>query len=243
MPEILTTQHTILCPHGGKGTSLPTDPTFQISNSIGLLEGDTGTLSCPFVLFPCIGYILRSMGLNASTVRTRKIILITDFNQTITGLPLIVLPAGTGVLDDSVPTPIPAGQTAPPLSPELADNVKPVVNGSPILLSFDSVTKLPVMLTVTFNLFSSFPMQWILTLIKGTPTPGNLDITNGLPAAGLTVVPPGGKWDTQNLTITMTMTALFMAGLGIGEHHFFMTGVNKRGLSGFNDPPVKLKVK
>ncbi len=240
MPEILTTGHTILCPHGGPGTSIPLDPTFQLGNNIGLLEGDSGSIACPFLLFPCIGYNLASMGLNASTVRSRRVMLISDFNQTFTGLPLTILPAGTGIIDDSVPAAIPAGQPVPPLSAELADATAPQVTAVPTTLSFNTVTLQPALLVVTFTLFSPFPMNWQLTLIKGTPAPGNVDLTGGIP--GATVLPSGGTWNQPTLVVTLTLTAVFMSALGIGVHQFFMTGISKRGLSGFNHPPVTLTV-
>ena len=47
MPQVLTTNAVIVCPHGGLGTSLPTDPKWSVNGGIVLLEGDTGTLACP----------------------------------------------------------------------------------------------------------------------------------------------------------------------------------------------------
>ena len=60
----------------------------------------------------------------------------------------------------------------------------------------------------------------------------NLDLTNGLPP-GAIVAPAGGQWPSPTLVITVTLNAAFMAALGIGTHHFFMTGVSQRGLTGF----------
>jgi hypothetical protein len=181
------------------------------------------------------------MGLNATQVDGRKVILVSDFNQSFTGLPLMMTDFHQ-TIDNSTPAPIPPCEDAPPLPQELADSMKPVVTGIPPILAFNSTTSLPPAAAVTFNLFSNFPLQWILILIKAGPVPGSSDITNGDPSAGLTVLPAGGEWNTTNLTVTMTMTATYMASLGIGTHDFFMTGINQRGLSGFNDPPVKLTV-
>ena len=58
MPQILTTNATIVCPHGGTGSTVPAIPKWQINGGYVAVEGDTGALSCPFGLFPCTGYIL-----------------------------------------------------------------------------------------------------------------------------------------------------------------------------------------
>jgi hypothetical protein len=242
MPQVLTTNAIIVCPHGGVGTSTPiAPPKWSVNGGSVLLENDTGTLDCKFPQSPCTSYILKSMGLNATKVDERKVILVSDFNQSLTGLPLTMTEFHQ-TIDNSTPASIPPGEDAPPLSPELADTMKPVVTGIPPILAFNSTTSLPPAATVTFNLFSNFPLRWILTLINGGLTPGSSEITNGDPSFGLTVLPAGGEWNTTNFTVTMTMTATYMASLGIGTHDFFMTGINQRGLSGFNDPPVKLTV-
>ena len=67
MPQVLTTNAMIVCPHGGLGTTIPTVPKWQINGGYVTVEGDSGTLSCPFGLFPCTRYQLGSMGLNATT--------------------------------------------------------------------------------------------------------------------------------------------------------------------------------
>lgn len=230
MPQILTTNAIILCPHGGKGTTAPSDPKWTINGGYVSLENDVGVLACPFVPLPCIGYRLQSMGLNATQIDGRKVILVTDFNQTFTGLPLLMTETHT-TIDNSTPAPIPPRQSAPPLSPALADTVQPVVVAVPPALAFNSTTMQPVSLAAAFTLTSDFPSQWILTLIN-EPAKYNLDVTNGVPP-GLVVVPPGGDWSTPVLTVSVTLTAVFMAALGIGLHHFFMTGVSRRGLSGY----------
>jgi len=233
MPQVLTTNAIIMCPHGGKGTSIPTMPIWSVNGGFVLLEGDTGTLACPFVLLPCIGYTLKSMGLNTTKVNGRSVILATDFNQTFTGLPLIMVETHQ-VIDNSTPAPIPAGQTtASPLPPDMADEVKPIVIAMPPVLAFNTMTMQPATIAATFTLSSPFPSKWMLTLIN-TVAKYNLDISNGLPP-GVVVAPPGGIWASPSMTIVMTLTAPFMAALGMGMHHFFMTGVNKRGLSGFGE--------
>ncbi len=230
MPQVLTTNAVILCPHGGKGTSIPSMPLWSINGGFALLEGDTGTLACPFILCPCMGYTLKSMGLNAITVNGRKVILATDFNQTLTGLPLIITETHQ-TFDNTTPAPLPPGQPAPPPSPEMADTSKPIVLPIPPVLAFNSTTMLPPVVPLTFNLSSPFPLKWILTLLNGVAK-YNIDLTNGLPP-GAIVAPAGGQWATPNLTISVTLTAAYMAALGPGTHHFVMTGVNQRGLSGF----------
>lgn len=230
MPQVLTTNAIIMCPHGGKGTTIPSAPKWSVNGGFVCLEGDTGTLACPFALYPCLGYTLKSMGLNATTVDGRKVVLATDFQQTFTGLPLTITETHQA-LDDTSPAPIPAGQSAQPLPPDMQDTGKPVVVAAPPALVFNSMTMLPPTAAITFTLTSSFPSQWILTLINGAIMQ-NLDITNGLPP-GIVVAPVGGQWASPSLVVAVTLTAVGMAGLGPGAHYFCMTGVNKRGLSGF----------
>jgi hypothetical protein len=234
MPQVLTTNALIVCPHGGKGTSIPTDPKWSVNGGIVLLEGDTGTLACPPpgvpVLVPCGGYHLSSMGLNATRIDGRRVMLVTDFNMTDTGLPLTMTEFHTTV-DDSTPVPIPVGQPAPSLPPAMQDMTPPVIAASPLILAFNSATMQPATLAATFTLTSANPMQWLLTLIND-PLASHTDVTNGLPP-GLTVNPGGGGWNSSPLTVTVTMTALFMANLTPGRHHLYMTGVSQRGLSSY----------
>ena len=71
MPKVLTANATITCPHGGVGTSIPVPPRLATVNGGEiLLDGDQGTLSCAFTV-PCVGYALRSMGLNAAAIQGR----------------------------------------------------------------------------------------------------------------------------------------------------------------------------
>ncbi len=229
MPQLLTTNAIIQCPHGAVGVSTPSAPLWGIQGGFVLVEGDSGVLSCPF-LPPCAGYTLRSMGLNSTTIAGRKALLVTDFNQTLTGLPLLMAETHT-VVDDSTPAPLPAGSTAPPLPPELLDVAAPVVVAVPPLLAFNTVTQQPATAAVTFTLTHPFPMQWVLSQLSAAP-PASQDVTNGLPP-GLVLAPSGGGWSTPSLTVTLTLTALYMNALGIGVHYFYMTGISRRGKSGF----------
>jgi hypothetical protein len=227
MPQILTTNALILCPHFGKGTTIPSDPKWQINNGYVAVEGDTGTLACPFVPLPCVGYQLKSLGLNATEIDGRKVILTTDFNQTLTGLPLVMTEFHQ-TYDDSTPAPIPEGQPAPPATPEMADMVSPVVMPPFQTLPF-SISTTPSPVVFTFTMAADHPLRWILTLIN-EPLKQHVDLTDGLP--GATVAPAGGQWTTPSLTVTVTLTPAFMTALTVGKHHLYLTGVSKRGLSG-----------
>jgi hypothetical protein len=230
VPQVLTTNAVILCPHLGKGISTPKSPKWSINGGIVLVENDAGVLACPFLIYPCIGYQLRSMGLNATRIDGRKVMLMTDFNQTLTGLPLTMIETHP-IIDNSSPVPIPDGQPAPPLSPPMADMAKPVVTSSIVNLAFNKTTMSPPTLIVTFTLIAAHPLRWILRQIDEPEQVSN-DRTSGQPP-GLTVTPSGGVWDVSPLTITMTMTADFMVTLAPLVHRFFMTGVSQRGLSNF----------
>lgn len=229
MPRVLTTNATITCPHGGQGTSVASSPKWTVDKGVVLLENDTGILSCVYT-YPCVGYQLQSMGLNATLVDGRRVILVTDFNKSHTGLPLLITETHT-TFDDSTPAPIPVGTAAPPLSPALADTLPPTVTGVPPLLAFNNMTMTPATVTVTFTLFSDNPLMWELALINAVAG-YEQDITNGLPP-GLLVSPPGGTWTTSSLSVTMIMNSIFMASLGVGAHQIFMTGINQRGISSY----------
>src|SRR5918999_4208540 len=126
MPQVLTTHALILCPHAGKGTTIPSHPKWQISGGFVAVEGDTGFLACPYVPLPCGSYQLGSMGLNATQIDGRKVILVTDFNQSATGLPLTIMETHN-VIDDSTPAPLSVGKPVPPLAPVMTDVTKPLV--------------------------------------------------------------------------------------------------------------------
>ena len=120
MPNVLTTKASIRCPHGTLGVSIPLSPKWSIDGGDVLCEGDSGTFPfCVFVV-PCVGYTLQSMGLNATYIDGRRVMLDTDFNTTFTGLPLVMQDLNS-TYDDSTPAPIPVGQPPPPLPPELAN--------------------------------------------------------------------------------------------------------------------------
>lgn len=228
MPQVMTTNAVVMCPHGGVGTTTPASLKWSVNGGLAVREGDTGTLSCVFVP-PCTGYTLRSMGLNSTKIDGVAVILATDFNQSLTGMPLTITETHT-TIDDSTPASIPAGDTAPPLAPELIDVTAPVVMPVPPAAAFNSVTMLPATLPIAFTLNHPFPLQWVLTRLS-EPTSLNEDLTNG--GAGATPVPAGGAWNADGLVVTLTLSAAYMAALGVGLHHFYMTAVSKRGISGY----------
>lgn len=228
MPRVLTTNATIMCPHGGKGTTMVTTP-YADAQGLVAAEGDPGTLSCVFTV-PCVGYTLASMGLNASYIAGRRVILETDFQKSFTGLPLTISET-TNLIDESTPAPLPAGATSAPLAPELLDLAPPVVTAAPSAVTFVSTATppTPAMAVVVFSLASAYPLSWSLTLLN-TVAGTSVDATNGLPS-GLVVTPAGGSWTSPTLVVTATLSAAFMASLGPNPvpHELYMTGVSKRG--------------
>ncbi len=236
MPQVLTTNAIITCPHGGTGRSVSKKPYWTADGGVVLVENDTGVLTCPFI-HPCLGYRLQSMGLNSTYIESERVILATDFNQTFSGLPLIITETNQ-VVDDTTPTPIQSGQPPPPLAPELTDQTQPSITAAPKVVTFNLKTMQPATFVVAFNLSSTYPLKWILTLINGVILK-DFNVTTSQPP-GLVVAPSGGQWRSPNLTVTLTLTAPFMAMLGEGTHYFYMTGVSKRGLPGFAE--VKLTV-
>jgi hypothetical protein len=233
MPHPLTTNAIIKCPHGGPGTTIPSLPKWQIDGGYVCVEQDTGTIVCPQLNNPCPGYTLQSMGLNATKIDGRKVILVTDFNRTLNGLPLDIQD-NNNVQDESTPAAIPAGQQAPPPSEEMADLVKPIVIAAPPSFPFKlPPPPPPAPVLITFMLTAQHPSQWILTLIPVPPAPSTakFDLTDGISGA-VTVVPSGGQWTTPSLTVTVTLLQPFVIGLGPGNHELYLTGVSKRGLSG-----------
>jgi hypothetical protein len=233
MPRVLTTNARIICPHGGIGRSIPSDPKWSIDGGTVLLDGDTGTLSCVFIP-PCVGYQLRSMHLNATYLDGRHVMLETDFTQSITGFPITIMESHQ-TFDDSTPAPIPAGQPAPPTPPELQDIDQPAVVAAPSALAFSLLgftnTGQPIALPMTFTLQSQFPRLWILSMLSRL-TAQHRDITRGEPP-DIVVAPSGGDWPASPLAVTVTLTGTFMARLPIGEHYFVLTAVNFRGKSKF----------
>jgi hypothetical protein len=225
MPRILTTNALITCPHGGIGTTIPAWPYASIAGGIALREGDIGTLACVFPT-PCLGYRLVSMHLNATLLNGAPAILETDFNQTFTGLPLQM--RDFHVLSDMTrPGLPPPGPDSPPITPAMLDLAPPVVVAAPAAATFSMTAPAPVLFT--FTLSSPFPLQW--NLIRASePVGGSEDLTDGNPT-GAIVTPTGGQWSTPALTIALSLTQTYIAALGIGKHHFYLTGVSQRGIS------------
>jgi hypothetical protein len=242
MPQVLTTNAQILCAHLSPAQkNPPLAPLWTIDGGTVLVEGDSGTFpTCPSN-FQCGGYLLRSMSLNATQVTGKKVILVTDFNQTFSGLPITMIETHP-VFDETTPAAIPDGQPAPPLPPEMTDLVKPVVISSLPALAFNKTTNTPPSVLVTFTLTSAHPMRWILTQIdEPGPPPNTHDQTNVQPA-GMTLNPSGGVWNISPLLINLTMTAAFMATLLPGDHRFSLTGVSQRGLSNFAEVVLTVSV-
>ncbi len=230
MPQVLTTNAQIVCPHGGVGTTLNTSTHWTVNGGYVVLDGDTGTLSCLFIP-PCASYILQSMGLNAVQMDGRKVMLVTDFTKSVTGLPLVITEIHK-VVDDSTPAPLPAGQPAPPLPPAMADTTTPVVQLTVPPLDFHTLVTPPVPVTATFTLSATYPMQWILSLIHEGVPGGNVDVTKGIPGMAL-VSPAGGNWDSPFLTVNVTLQGAFVATFPPGKHDLYLTGITQRGLSAY----------
>lgn len=226
-PRVLTTGATITCPHGGVGTTVPTSMAWTVGGMNVVRANDTGTLTCPFIV-PCVGYTLRSMGLNATQLEGQQVVLETDFQQSQTGLPLQIADTHT-TIDDSTPAPLPPpGQDPPPGDPALLDLLPPVVVAAPPAGAFSVTTSMPATLPFTFTLNSAFPLSWSLVLLN-TVALTSVPLTGGAP--GAVVVPSGGQWSTPSLTVTATLSAAFMTALGPGPHDLYMTGVSQRGMS------------
>lgn len=227
MPLVLTTNALIMCPHGGVGTTFPVSRKWTVNGGYVAANGDSGTLTCVFIP-PCVGYTLKSMGLNATTIDGKNVILVTDFNQSFTGLPLTMQDFHQ-TIDASTPAPVPTGESAPPASPAMADLVAPVVTAAPPSAPFVLSPPTPTPVVFNFTLTSEHPLKWILTLINETQGT-HMDLTNGAP--GATVTPSGGSWTTPTLNITVTMTPVFVAALTAGTTQLYLTGISQRGLSG-----------
>ena len=123
MPQLMTTNALVFCPHGGKGTSIPSSLKWSIQGGFVLREGDSGVLSCVAVP-PCTSYVLKSMHLNATMIDGVPAVLVTDFNQTLTGLPLTIVETHT-TLDNSTPAPVPSTASLKPSAKTLASSTFP----------------------------------------------------------------------------------------------------------------------
>ena len=240
MPRILTTKATVTCVHGSPGTSIagPTTGFWNIDGGLVLVENDTGVIVPKPPLCWCKAYTLQSMGLNATNIAGRRVILETDFNLSDVGVPLLFLQSHP-VMDNSTPTPLPPLGPIPPLPPAMLDTVKPVVTPSVADSAF-SKTSGPPTLSVDFTLASAFPLRWILTRVGKSPSlSDHEDLIKSKPP-GATLSPSDGGWNTPSLTVTLKMLATYMTTLKETDHHFYMTGVSQRGLTGTGE--FKLKV-
>jgi hypothetical protein len=227
VPEVLTTNAIITCPHGGLGKTIPNEPIWTVNGGFVLVENDAGDLIGCTSSLNCKSYVLKSMGLNATLIRGKKVILVTDFNQSITGLPLIMSELHE-VVDKSSPVPLVDGRPPPQLPPAMEDEIDPVIASSMPGLAFSLSAPAPQ--SVTFTLTSPHPMKWLLILVN-EPEVSKVDLTSTTPT-GVTVSPLGGSWNSSPLAINMTLDPSFLQTLLVGEHFFYMTGVNQRGLSG-----------
>jgi hypothetical protein len=238
VPKVITRNAIIHCPHGGIGQSMPSQTAVLVGGAPVLVDGDTGVipncLNLPPAGVPCAGYTLRSMHLNAVTVGGRAAIMDTDFEQSITGYPLM-LKDFHQVEDRSLRLTIPPGGTLT-TPPELQDTDRPTVTAVPAaVLAFSKAgfanTGTPPFLVATFRLTSQFPSRWMLTLIV---PPDAKDITSSAPP-GLTVQPSGGSWTGSPLTVTVTLTGTYMTTLPVlpAKVSLVMVGINRRGRSAF----------
>ena len=240
MPRVLTMNATILCAHGSPAVKNPPQvPLWTVAGGHVLVEGDSGTFpGCPSA-FSCGSYILSSMGLNATRMAGRRVILVTDFNLSASGLPITMVEHHF-VVDDTTPAPIPDGDSAPPLPPEMTDLDPPVVSVSPASLAFNTTSGAPASVAVTFTLTSAHPLRWILTEID-EPEAATEDRTSAQPP-GMTLNPSVSAWNVSPLTITLTMSAAFMATLLPLKHRFCVTAVTQRGLSRFAEAVLTVTV-
>jgi hypothetical protein len=224
MPQLLTTNAQIKCAHTGSGSvPSPMAPLMTVNGGTVLVEGDSGTISgCMLVQAPCVSFTLRSMSYNATTIDGHKAILVTDFQQASTGLPLFLTETHQAI-DDSTVAPLPAGGAASPLSPEMLDLVSPVVVAAPPAMAFSHVTQLPPLVVFVFSITTAFPKQWTLTHVSAS---GAEDVTSGgIP--GPTVVPPGGA---PSPVVVVTLSTAYLNALSPGPHEFYLTAVSQRGL-------------
>jgi hypothetical protein len=236
MPQVMTTNAIVTCPHQQPGISTPLDPICSAENGgFVLAENDTGQFPTCVANPPCVGYQLASMGLNASRLGQRKVILVTDVQQTMTGLPITITESHQ-TLDDSTTAGLPTDGSAPIIAPECLDLVRPIVIAAPPTLAFSVQTQSPPPVPIVFTSFTAFPLRWSLRLVNETGGV-SIDATNGLPG-GLIVAPAGGGWSTPNLTVTVTASAAFLTLMGPALIRLYLTAVSRRGLSGFTSATI-----
>jgi hypothetical protein len=230
MPKVLTTNAVIRCPHAGVGRSIATDSRWSVDTGTVLLDGDAGEITdCEF--FTCQTYRLNSMRFNATWIGSRQVMLVTDFILSNAGFPLTVTELHE-VIDDSTPTPVPPGQTAPPLPPELQDVDVPTVTATPFVPGpvFKINPPSPPALSTSFSLSSRFPRGWALYLAS-KPTKSAQSLTDQT-GPDVIVQPAGGSWTTTSLTVDVVLKADFLTTLSPGDHELVLTGINHRGRSG-----------
>ncbi len=235
MPQVLTTQAQVKCPHGTSGKSTATDPICDVEGGFLLAENDTGVFASCVANPPCVGYRLASMGLNATMLGQRKVILVTDVQQTFTSLPITITEAHS-TYDDSTAAGLPADGSPPTIPPELLDLTRPVVVAAPPTMAFSLTNQAPPPVPIVFTSFTAFPLQWSLRLVNETAG-ASIDATNGVPG-GLDPVPAGGAWTAPALTVTVTISQPFLNSIGAGTHRLYLTAVSRRGLSGFSSAVI-----
>ena len=228
MPKLLTTSATLLCPHGGRGTSVPAHPLLMVDTGIALVDGDQGTIAGCASLPPCTSYTLHSMALNATEIDGQRAILDTDFQITDTLLPLTRVETGP-TEDATVSAQVPAGQDRAPTPPALLDLDAPTVSPAALAAAFVIHTGQPATIPWVFTLSAAFPLRWRLTLLNSVQQTST-DATNGV--AGLVVAPSGGQWASPVQVLSLTLTAAFMSSLGVGPHRLYVTAVSRRGQFG-----------
>ena len=234
MPQVLTTSAIVTCPHGQPGISTPASPVWNAQGGLVLAEGDVGVIPGCIAYPPCLGYTLASMGLNATQLLGRKVILATDFQKTVTGLPLTISESHN-TWDDTTPASLPADGSAPTIAPELLDVTRPVVNAVPAAAAFSLTYMSPSTVTVQFTSYAPFPLRFELTLLNEVAGQ-HFDAVNGL--TGLAVTPPGGAWTTPTLAVTATLSTPLFVALGAGLHHLYLTAITRRGLSAWIALPI-----
>lgn len=243
MPKIWTTNAQVSCPHGGGGRSIPVPPRqATITGGEILLDGDQGVFDSPPCVNtpPCAGYALVSMGLTATTIQGRNVMLVSDFVQTYTGFPLTK--TESHVVDDkTLPGTPPA--TGAVIPPEMREDDTPSVLVVPPTFPFSIATfgstSQPATVPFSFSLSSQYPLKWMLWQVG--PPAVQLDVSAGIPSQ-VTVVPvgasPDGTWSSPSATVSVTITGTYLATLTPGKHDFVLTAVNRRGLSTYAQAEV-----
>jgi len=244
MPKIWTTNAQVSCPHGGGGRSVPLPGPRQATIDGGeiLVDGDQGVFDSPPCVNtpPCAGYDCHSMGLNATTLRSRNVMLVTDFVQTYTGFPVTKIESHV-VDDKTLPGTPPA--TGAVIPPEMREDDVPTVLVAPPTFPFSisgfSSTSQPAAAPFAFSLSSAYPLRWMLWQVG--PPAVKLDVTAGIPSQ-ITVAPvgasPDGTWSSPSAAVSVTITGTYLATLAPGNHFFVLTAINRRGLFASSEAQV-----